>query len=625
MIRTAGIARRGSIASSRSTASTKTVLWTGDFEENSGPYGPHPSDDDQGGNTTLPDLYVPETGAFSNYGGGEYNSNGGLSDRSTDFAHTGTASAKLTQVNNYGLGGVSSVGVRLFRWRDLNLNRQVFCEGWFYIPTRYTLTHDPSNGQFFNLFQFKSRDNGSRVDPFWFINCDPDSNGIIQTFALIWGGLNHLETGPHSGDPANTFIKYTSSIAIPVGTWFRVRAMIKQSNTFDGKLRVWITPSDGAANILAWDFDAIKTGYQNTAIGNAWEVNQSWSCNFYTDGIAEVIASGPKNIYIDDMSIYTDLAGATVPQPPTGLSATGSYLRFRANFSPPSNDGGDAVIDYRVTATPQGGGASVQSTNTASPVTVSGLTNGVTYDWYVQARNGVGYSANSSTSSVTVVDPPYFTIARTATGTATQSANTTSHSISRPVAASAGNVAEVAIVVGTGSGGPGFATTISSVSTGWTLIAGPITPSGDPSMTLYRYRRVLDGTSTDTFTATTVLGCVSQIVVATYSNLDTTTQQDVGPATIAIGGSTTGTVGSITTVTDKAMAITAVSLLSGSTTVTPPAGPSQAVTVATAGVFRLSLFEELIGPFGSTGTRTYTYSASRESCIITDAQRPLHT
>jgi hypothetical protein len=77
------------------------------------------------------------------------------------------------------------------------------------------------------------------------------------------------------------------------------------------------------------------------------------------------------------------------------------------SFTPPVNDGGDAITGYVVTSTPGG----LTGTGAASPITVNGLTNGTAYTFTVHAINGIGNSvesdaSNSVTPSATVPDAP---------------------------------------------------------------------------------------------------------------------------------------------------------------------------------------------------------------------------
>jgi hypothetical protein len=94
----------------------------------------------------------------------------------------------------------------------------------------------------------------------------------------------------------------------------------------------------------------------------------------------------------------TDVSGA--PSAPTSVSASigGGSGTASVSFTP----AGQAAASYTATSTP----GSITGTGAASPVTVSGLTDGTAYTFTVTASNPFGTSAASSASSaVTPFDP----------------------------------------------------------------------------------------------------------------------------------------------------------------------------------------------------------------------------
>lgn len=101
-----------------------------------------------------------------------------------------------------------------------------------------------------------------------------------------------------------------------------------------------------------------------------------------------------------------------VPSPPAFLTASAddgqSVVQFR-----PSADNGSPIASYTVTLSPEDNSTPpITATGPASPLTVTGLANGTTYDVAVTAENGAGVSGPSSPrASVTPVgtapDTPY--------------------------------------------------------------------------------------------------------------------------------------------------------------------------------------------------------------------------
>ena len=232
------------------------VLWTGDLEEGT------LADFDRDGN------------------GGEYNSGSGDSVASPDVAHSGTYSAKMT------VTAPAESGTRLFRWGESRRNRELSYEAWFFFPTAYTVT-----GGYWNIFQFKSTNQDrSRNDPFWFLNVVNPAPGRLRARLAWWYG--HGVEGPHQGEAGWRNYDVTGEIDIPVGRWVKFRVFLRQSNQFDGIVRVW------QHDVLVLDQTNVRTGHANTTY-NSWGVDQGWAVNNYSDGLSPA----PSSVYVDDLRI----------------------------------------------------------------------------------------------------------------------------------------------------------------------------------------------------------------------------------------------------------------------------------------------------------------------------------
>jgi mono/diheme cytochrome c family protein len=85
----------------------------------------------------------------------------------------------------------------------------------------------------------------------------------------------------------------------------------------------------------------------------------------------------------------------TVPDAPTMVTASAGNGKITLSFSAPANDGGSSISGYTATCASNTGSAA------ASPVTVSGLANGMSYTCTVTATNATGTSAASASVMAT--------------------------------------------------------------------------------------------------------------------------------------------------------------------------------------------------------------------------------
>lgn len=249
------------LISAPAAPSVKTqLLWAGDFEERS-----------------LTDWIIPESGGGRS--GGEFNSAGGESTASTDVSRRGSRSAKLVLPGGSG-------GVRLFRWRELRVNRETFQSVWLYFPRSYTPLRNPV--PWWNIMQFMSRSSSGVVEPFWHLDVQNTLSGGMRV-DLVWWQLA-LE-GPRRGEVGYRRFRQ-SSLEIPIARWFQLRVQLRQSAAFDGLIRVW---QDGQ---LLHEVSGIRTSWRNCTY-NVWCAANEWSVNNYSAGLFPA----PAVIYADDARI----------------------------------------------------------------------------------------------------------------------------------------------------------------------------------------------------------------------------------------------------------------------------------------------------------------------------------
>lgn len=94
-------------------------------------------------------------------------------------------------------------------------------------------------------------------------------------------------------------------------------------------------------------------------------------------------------------AVYLPSGTPGAPQIGTATKGNGEAT---ITFSPPTTDGGSPITSYTATSSP----GAFTATGAGSPLTVTGLTNGVSYTFTVTATNGVGVGVPSATSNAVV-------------------------------------------------------------------------------------------------------------------------------------------------------------------------------------------------------------------------------
>lgn len=176
------------------------------------------------------------------------------------------------------------------------------------------------------------------------------------------------------------------------------KGLVKNTTGFVGILYgvpVYVTNIIGANNGY---YDCLLF-HKSALIGATQNVPRIESGRNHLKGQDELVASelfGVKVLRPDHgVVIRRPEVVISVPGAPTGVTAVAGDTEATVTFTAPANDGGGTITSYTVTSAP----GNITATGSDSPITVTGLTNGVEYTFTVVATNSAGDSAESEPSN----------------------------------------------------------------------------------------------------------------------------------------------------------------------------------------------------------------------------------
>ena len=184
-----------------------------------------------------------------------------------------------------------------------------------------------------------------------------------------------------------------------------------------------VTFSEAVGNVTTDDFALVGTG---NAAGTIAGVSGSGAT--YSVDVSGITGNGTLKLNLQSNTDIADAAGnlapaytsgtahnvavPTAPDAPTIGTATAGNAQASVTFTAPDNTGGSAITGYTVTSSPGG----IAASGAASPVVVTGLTNGTTYTFTVTATNAIGTStASAASNAVTPKDTQTITFANPGT------------------------------------------------------------------------------------------------------------------------------------------------------------------------------------------------------------------
>ncbi|MBV9822383.1 MAG: fibronectin type III domain-containing protein [Actinobacteria bacterium] len=264
-------------------------------------------------------------------------------------------------------------------------------------PTGVSAT--PGNGQASVSFTAPASDGGATITGYTVTASPGGATATCSSSPCVvtglTGGTSYTFTVHATNDIGDSPESAASAAVTPVGPPAKPAS-------------VQLTPGDGQIGISfpvpASNGSAI-TGYEVTTDGGlSWTTLNSTVANGTVTGTVTGLSNGTAySVQVRAVNVNGEGAAstsqsvtpATMPDAPTGVSATGGAGSASVSFTAPADNGGSTVTSYTVTASP--GGAT--ATCNGSPCEITGLTNGTSYTFTVHATNALGSSAESAASA----------------------------------------------------------------------------------------------------------------------------------------------------------------------------------------------------------------------------------
>jgi uncharacterized protein (TIGR02145 family) len=206
------------------------------------------------------------------------------------------------------------------------------------------------------------------------------TNGTAYTFTVIATSANG-NSSPSA--PSNSVTPSAVPGAPTIGTATAGNA--QATVTFTAPV------SDGGSAITGYTVTSTPGGFTGTGTASPISVTGLTNGTVYTFTVIATNANG-NSLPSDASNSVTPLS---VPGAPTIGTATNGNAQATVTFTAPASNGGSAITGYTVTSNP----GNFTATGTASPITVTGLTNGTAYTFTVIATNANGNSLPSAASN----------------------------------------------------------------------------------------------------------------------------------------------------------------------------------------------------------------------------------
>ncbi|WP_348730791.1 Ig-like domain-containing protein [Rheinheimera texasensis] len=259
----------------------------------------------------------------------------------------------------------------------------------------------PGNGQASVAFTAPGNDGGSAITSYTVTSSPGGFTGTGASSPIVVNGLTNGTSYTFTVTATNAIGTSTAS-----GASAAVTPKADQTITFanPGAKNFGTTPTLTATSDsgLTVTFTSSTTGVCTITSGGALTFVTAGSCTIDADQAGNASFNAAPTVP------QTFTVNAVVPGAPTIGTATAGNTQASVTFTAPASNGGANISGYTVTSSPGG----LTGTGANSPITVTGLTNGVAYTFSVTATNSAGTgSASAASNSVTPAAPQTITFA----------------------------------------------------------------------------------------------------------------------------------------------------------------------------------------------------------------------